>query len=464
MAKSRNSKNATVPLPPDGGYGWVVLVACFMVSFIVDGCMYSIGLILKDIREDYGVSQEIVNLLPSLNTGFLFCSGPIVSGLSNQLGVRVVVMGGAIVTSICYVACAFAPSIYFMMILYGVIGGISTGCTYIASLIIIAEYFDKKKGIATGICMAGSGVGAFAFAPFIEWLLTVMNWKSVMILLGGILLQCCLMGAFLRPAPRTTIKKLLPNSENKEAAKNVQTFSGSMASIATNKTDEDSSCCKNFLSVTLQILKEMVDIRLLTQNMGFLFITLSGFFVFAGYFIPFIYIPLRITELQIENGSWVLSIIGIINIPARLTFGFLADSGKVTAVNLNTSCIIVAILAMTCYGFLNTFILQCIFSVVFAIGIAGMNCLMTPYLMEIVGPEKFSNSVGILNLFRGFGCFLGPVLAGVISDKLKIILAAFYYSTICLIIGGAFALLVSLGSVIKKCRNKDNKETEIDMS
>ena len=41
-----------------------------------------------------------------------------------------------------------------------------------------------------------------------------------------------------------------------------------------------------------------------------------------------------------------------------------------------------------------------------------MNCLMTPYLMEIVGAEKFSNSVGILNLFRGFGCFIGPVLSG----------------------------------------------------
>ena len=37
--------------------------------------MYSIGIVLGDIKKHYGVSQEIVNLLPSLNTGFLFCSG-----------------------------------------------------------------------------------------------------------------------------------------------------------------------------------------------------------------------------------------------------------------------------------------------------------------------------------------------------------------------------------------------------
>ena len=58
--------------------------------------------------------------------------GPIVSGLSNQFGVRTVVMGGAIITSLCYVGCAFAPSIYYMMALYGVIGGnISNLTTYI---------------------------------------------------------------------------------------------------------------------------------------------------------------------------------------------------------------------------------------------------------------------------------------------------------------------------------------------
>ena len=35
--------------------------------------------------------------------------------------------------------------------------GLSTGITYIASLIIITDYFDKKLGIANGITMAGSG-------------------------------------------------------------------------------------------------------------------------------------------------------------------------------------------------------------------------------------------------------------------------------------------------------------------
>jgi hypothetical protein len=43
---------------------------------------------------------------------------------------------------------------------------------------------------------------------------------------------------------------------------------------------------------------------------------------------------------------------------------------------------------------------------------AGMNCLATPYLVEIVGSKKFSNANGILNMFRGIGCMFGPYIAG----------------------------------------------------
>jgi hypothetical protein len=48
----------------------------------------------------------------------------------------------------------------------------------------------------------------------------------------------------------------------------------------------------------------------------------------------------------------------------------------------------------------------------FYFSIAGMNCLTTMYLCDLVGLSRFSNATGIINLFRGFGCFLGPFLAG----------------------------------------------------
>lgn len=121
------------------------------------------------------------------------------AGLANQFGCRTVVMGGGIVTSLMYISTVFSPSIYIIMITYGIIGGISTGCTYLASLIIIPDYFDKKRGIATGITMAGSGVGSFAFAPIIEYLIEHYDWKFTMSICASIILQTVVCGALLRP-------------------------------------------------------------------------------------------------------------------------------------------------------------------------------------------------------------------------------------------------------------------------
>jgi MFS family permease len=73
------------------------------------------------------------------------------------LGCRVVIVGGALVASICYAVTAFSPNIYLAILFYGLIGGIASGCLYLPALIIVPEYFDKKKGLATGITMAGSG-------------------------------------------------------------------------------------------------------------------------------------------------------------------------------------------------------------------------------------------------------------------------------------------------------------------
>ena len=46
-----------------------------LISFIIDGVMYSFGLVLARIQVEFEVTEEKTNWLSSLNTGFLFCSG-----------------------------------------------------------------------------------------------------------------------------------------------------------------------------------------------------------------------------------------------------------------------------------------------------------------------------------------------------------------------------------------------------
>jgi hypothetical protein len=89
-----------------------------------------------------------------------------------------------------------------------------------------------------------------------------------------------------------------------------------MCSLNNNDPNEnvvDSCIIRNkFLQVSFEILKEMLDFRLVVQNKKFFLIALSNFFCFLGYFTPFLYLvkickEFGSTETQ---ASFLISIIG----------------------------------------------------------------------------------------------------------------------------------------------------------
>ncbi len=89
------------------------------------------------------------------------------------------------------------------MFVFGIVGGVSYGCSFLTCTIILVSYFDKKLGLANGITMAGSGLGTFAFAPLTKLMLSKLGWKITMCTYGAIVLQCSVLGAFLRPVAQS---------------------------------------------------------------------------------------------------------------------------------------------------------------------------------------------------------------------------------------------------------------------
>ena len=72
--------------------------------------------------------------------------------------------------SIGFLAAAFSNNIYLLYLFFGVIAGCGLSLCYVASIIIVAYYFDRRRSFATGISVCGSGVGEslvwFVFEDF----------------------------------------------------------------------------------------------------------------------------------------------------------------------------------------------------------------------------------------------------------------------------------------------------------
>ena len=70
---------------------------------------------------------------------------------------------------------------------------------YLPAIVAVSFYFEKRRSLATGIAVCGSGIGTFIFAPLTNALLHEYSWKGTVLIEAGILLNCILCGMVFRP-------------------------------------------------------------------------------------------------------------------------------------------------------------------------------------------------------------------------------------------------------------------------
>ncbi|XP_049872712.1 monocarboxylate transporter 12 isoform X2 [Pectinophora gossypiella] len=201
-----------LPPPPDGGYGWVVVFASFMCNLVVDGIAYTFGIFLPELVTFFGEGKGTVAWVGSLLSGVYLAAGPIVSALCNKFGCRAVCVAGSLVAAAAFVLSTFSKSVTVMMITYGLLGGIGFGMIYLPSVVAVGYYFETRRSLATGIAVCGSGVGTFSFAPLAALLLEGFgSWQNANLLLAGLILNCAVFGALMRPLvyPKTSGEKPL---------------------------------------------------------------------------------------------------------------------------------------------------------------------------------------------------------------------------------------------------------------
>ena len=70
---------------------------------------------------------------------------------------------------------------------------------YLPSIVMVGHYFDKKRALATGIAVCGSGTGTFVFAPLGTFLVSQYGWKGANVIFGAIIFHGVVFGAIFRP-------------------------------------------------------------------------------------------------------------------------------------------------------------------------------------------------------------------------------------------------------------------------
>ena len=145
------------PQVPDGGYGWVICFAAFVLSGMMDGLMFSFGILLDTLTSELNIARWAVSSIGSLNLGISMCVGPIACGLIHKFGCRPVSASGGVLIGLGLLFSYSTNRFWCLLLSYGILTGIGIGLVYSSTVIVISYYFEKKRGIATGISLCGTG-------------------------------------------------------------------------------------------------------------------------------------------------------------------------------------------------------------------------------------------------------------------------------------------------------------------
>ena len=210
-----------VPVATDGGWGWVVLAGAFVAYFLADGWSYSFGVLFPSLLENFEEGKGKTSLIAALLYGVPMLLSPVVCALTTCYGCRGITIVGGVLTAVSILLSAFANSISLLCASIGLLMGIGLVMTYIPSLFIVTFYFEKKRGLATGLAMTGSGLGAILFPPFMEWLCGLYSWRGFMMITSALCLHIIVAGLLFRAPPMSKPQHdeddslLLPPTRNK---------------------------------------------------------------------------------------------------------------------------------------------------------------------------------------------------------------------------------------------------------
>uniref|UniRef100_A0A158R4J8 MFS domain-containing protein n=1 Tax=Syphacia muris TaxID=451379 RepID=A0A158R4J8_9BILA len=185
---STSTSTTLLPEAPDGGYGWVIVFVSFMIHFICDGISFSFGIIFSQIQEYFRTTTTMSGIIASIFLSLPLLLGPVAGVLTDIYDCKKVTIAGGLIAALGAFVSYFAWNKWQFLFTFGVIVSLGLCLCFNTAIVAVTYYFEKKRALATGIAVCGSGAGAAVFALFIEQLFTSFGWRITLLFIGMLLL------------------------------------------------------------------------------------------------------------------------------------------------------------------------------------------------------------------------------------------------------------------------------------
>jgi MFS family permease len=361
-------------------------MAAFTLTFTGCGLNFAFG-VYQELYETIGgpfqgVSSAQIDLIGTLGVSMMTIGAPFASAWAKSYGpCKVTLLGGTLFAA-GNVLASFGTQLWHFILAQGVLLGCGTCLTYIPSVTVAPAWFDKRRGLALGIALSGTGVGGLVWAPALRALNSAYGFRTTLRITGGVsFLLICGSGMILKWDPESQRR----NEMNAQGNFKIPLVNWNIA--------RSRLFMVKAAAATLQAAAYYTPIYFFSS-----YATALGFSAVAG-----------ANFIAMSNG---LSAAG------KVVLGYAADRyGRLNVLLACTLISAISILALWLPSSLlgnaaNVSAIFIVFTIIYGVTAGVYVSLFPTVLAELFGVQHFASINGFLYMLRGLGTLVGTPVAG----------------------------------------------------
>ncbi|MEA2683714.1 MAG: hypothetical protein QOK05_2042 [Chloroflexota bacterium] len=377
---------AVEPTPDETGAAtagrWRILVAALLVQVAVSMGATALAVLLPFVKKEFHLSFAQAGLLSNLSFVGTFGAIVLAGWLVDEVGERLVLVFGSILTGAAAIGAAVSPTLLVMLLPVMVMGiGIATS-TPAGSTAVRSAFPPRMRGTIMGVRQTGIPLGGFVAALTLPLIALAWGWREALGVAGatGIVVGAACWFAyprFARPARRP-------------------------------RTADQPTGWRSVLTRDVAVL----------GTAGFILI--SGQFCLVTYLITYL---VQVRHTSIAFAALVLSLAQVAGAVGRIAWGVISDR----VVGGRRTPVLVLAAAMAALGSLGLGLLPNDVAIpvivldvaLFAMGSLGWNGIQVSLLSELAEPGREGRTLGAGLMFLQPGILLGPFIFGLVVDTTK---------------------------------------------
>ena len=167
------------------------------------------GLFIEPLEQEFGWTRGDMSLALTLFTLCLAITLPFIGRLVDRYGSRRILAPSMLFLGLALCALGWRlDSLAVLLTVYVLIGVLGAGANSPPYMRTVSAWFDRRRGLAIGVAMAGAGLGYAYVPPMVRYINDTYGWRFSFLALGAIIILVAtpLVSLFLKDPPRPAIE------------------------------------------------------------------------------------------------------------------------------------------------------------------------------------------------------------------------------------------------------------------